>query len=77
MADPHNPARAPVLGTTLIVMQLISMMLFAGGLWLAILGGSPYYLIAGIVLAVTSWLLRRRSALALWVYAAPLLGTLI
>lgn len=77
MTDPSQRPRAPVLGVTVIVMQLMSIALFAGGLWLAMLGGSIYYVIAGVTLAVTSWLLMRRSALALWVYAALLLGTLI
>jgi quinoprotein glucose dehydrogenase len=77
MADLRERTRAPILGATIIVIQLMSILLFAGGLWLAVLGGSIYYLIAGVALAVTSWLLVRRSALALWVYAALLLGTLV
>ncbi|MGC2086802.1 MAG: membrane-bound PQQ-dependent dehydrogenase, glucose/quinate/shikimate family [Bradyrhizobium sp.] len=77
MADLSERPRAPILRATVVVMQLMSIVLFAGGLWLAVLGGSIYYVIAGVALAVTSWLLMRRSALALWVYAALLLGTLI
>ena len=40
----------------------------AGGLWLILLGGSWYYLPAGIGLIVTAWLLFRGQGGALWVY---------
>ena len=40
----------------------------AGGLWLILLGGSWYYLPAGIGLIVTAWLLFRGRGGALWVY---------
>jgi quinoprotein glucose dehydrogenase len=51
--------------------------LLAGGAWLAALGGSLYYLIAGVALLVTGWLLAIRRAAAIWLYAALLLGTMI
>src|SRR3954468_12554948 len=76
MSDRNQRSRALLLGATVIVMQLMSIALFAGGLWLVMLGGSIYYLVAGVVLAAKSWLLMRRSAAALWVYAAMLLGTM-
>jgi len=76
MSDRNQRSRALLLRATVIVMQLMSIALFAGGLWLVMLGGSIYYLVAGVVLAATSWLLMRRSAAALWVYAAMLLGTM-
>jgi quinoprotein glucose dehydrogenase len=60
-----------------VVISLMGVALFAGGVWLAGLGGSFYYLIAGVALLVTAWLLAIRRAVALWVYAALLLGTMI
>jgi len=63
-----------------ILAAIIGLM----GLWLLVfggelltLGGSPYYVVAGVALLATALLLVRRSALALWVYAAVVAGTLI
>jgi quinoprotein glucose dehydrogenase len=51
-----------------IVMGLIGIVLAVGGAWLAVLGGSLYYLIAGIALLVSAWLLFRGRLLGGWVY---------
>jgi len=59
-----------------IVYGLLGLALAAGGVWLVALGGSFYYVIAGIGLAVSGALLIRRLRAALWVYAALLIGTL-
>lgn len=69
--------RAPLLALTAIVMVAMGMALAGGGLWLIGLGGSFYYLVAGIALLATAWLLLLRSSAALWLYAALLLGTMI
>jgi quinoprotein glucose dehydrogenase len=59
-----------------IVYGIVGLALAAGGAWLAVLGGSPYYLIAGIgFLGVAGLLIARRRA-ALWAYAVVLIGTL-
>ncbi|WP_271121881.1 glucose/quinate/shikimate family membrane-bound PQQ-dependent dehydrogenase [Dryocola boscaweniae] len=55
---------------------LTGLYLLIGGIWLAAIGGSWYYPIAGVVMLVTAWLLWQRKALALWIYAALLLCTL-
>src|ERR1700712_5985282 len=47
----------------------------AGGIWLATLGGSWYYVIAGLVLIGIAWFLYRRQAAALWLCALLLLAT--
>ncbi|WP_245162902.1 hypothetical protein [Bradyrhizobium vignae] len=60
-----------------IVIVAMGLGLTAGGIWLAVLGGSFYYLVARLALLLTSWLLARCRAEALWVYAALLLGTMI
>src|SRR3954464_13072142 len=67
---------APLLAITVVVVAIMGLGLLAGGAWLAALGGSVYYLIAGIMLLLTSWLLARRRAEALWIYATLLAGTM-
>lgn len=69
--------RAPLLALTVIVMALMAVFLVAGGIWLAMLGGSSYYLIAGVAVLATAWLLAAGRAEALWMHAALLLGTMI
>lgn len=69
-AAPH----APVI--TGAVFLLIGLVLAAGGAWLASLGGSWFYLIAGVGFITTALLLWRQRPAALWVYALLLLATL-
>ncbi|MEO8057807.1 MAG: glucose/quinate/shikimate family membrane-bound PQQ-dependent dehydrogenase [Burkholderiales bacterium] len=61
---------------TILVMVLAALPLAAGGAWLLALGGSPYYLIAGLVLALVSWLYARDGAASIWLYAVLLLATI-
>ncbi|TPK67042.1 MULTISPECIES: glucose/quinate/shikimate family membrane-bound PQQ-dependent dehydrogenase [unclassified Mesorhizobium] len=61
---------------TSLILLLIGLALGAGGIWLASLGGSWYYIISGIAFLITAWLLYRRRSTALWLYAAIVLGTL-
>ncbi|MCK1598455.1 glucose/quinate/shikimate family membrane-bound PQQ-dependent dehydrogenase [Bradyrhizobium sp. 164] len=68
---------APWLAVTIVVIAIMGLALAGGGAWLAVLGGSVYYVIAGAMLLLTSWLLAIRRAEALWVYAALLLGTMV
>lgn len=70
-------ARSRVVLITGIVYALIGLALVGGGGWLVALGGSPYYVIAGIGIAVSGVLLIAHHRAALWVYAAVLIGTLI
>src|SRR3954454_7376249 len=77
MAAARHLQRAPLLTFTAAVIGLMGLALLAGGAWLAIIGGSLYYIIAGAALLVTAWLLWQRRAAALWLYAALLLGTMI
>ncbi len=62
-----------VLGVLAILMGLG---VGGGGAWLLALGGSAYYLIAGLVLIAVGVLLIRRQASALWLYALLLIGTM-
>lgn len=59
------------------LIGLVGVLLAAGGGWLAVLGGSWYYLIAGVGLLISGVLLaRRRRSGAGW-FAAVFVGTLI
>ena len=53
-----------------IVLALIGIVLTIGGIWLAVLGGSIYYLIAGVALLASAWLLFRGRVLGGWIYVA-------
>jgi len=55
------------LGATLVV----------GGADLLRLGGSPYYLIAGLAVLATAVQIARRRASAVWIYAGFCVGTLV
>jgi quinoprotein glucose dehydrogenase len=68
--------RTLLLSITVVVVALMGVALVAGGAWLVVLGGSPYYLVAGAMLLLTGWLLAMRRTEALWVYAVLLLGTM-
>jgi quinoprotein glucose dehydrogenase len=57
------------------ILLLLGVVLVAGGVWLAVLGGSLYYVIAGIAIALSGWLLRKGRAIGLLLYALTLLGT--
>ena len=71
-------ARPPtIVIITSILLAIVGLYLGIGGAWLLALGGSPYYVIAGIAILVTAVLAWRRQAAAFWLYAAVLLGTLI
>ncbi len=61
---------------TAVVFLLIGAALGAGGVWLAVLGGSWYYILAGLAFLITSYLLFRKRASALLVYAILVIGTL-
>lgn len=51
-----------------IVMALIGVVLTGGGAWLVVLGGSPYYVIAGLLLLASAWSLSRGRMLGAWIY---------
>jgi quinoprotein glucose dehydrogenase len=73
----ERPGAGILLIATAVVCALFGIYLGLGGAWLVWLGGSPYYIIAGVALIVIAWLLQTRRSAALSLYAALLLGTLI
>src|SRR5437868_11843092 len=66
----------PVLLLTGAVVILLGLATLGGGIWLVAIGGSPYYLVAGLGLILSGAVLLARRAAALWVYALIVLGTL-
>lgn len=60
-----------------IVMAVIAALLIAGGGQLLFLGGSPYYLVAGLMAGATAFLSFRGDRRAIWIYGALLLLTLV
>lgn len=60
-----------------LILILLGLILLAGGLWLASLGGSWYYLIAGLGLMVSGGLMARDSLTGAWLYFVVLVGTVI
>ena len=61
---------------TAILFGLIGLALAAGGAQLLMLGGSVYYLVAGIAFLVTAILLYMRRPVALLLYAVLVIGSL-
>lgn len=63
---------AAALGAVLI---LLGVMLGGGGVWLIALGGSWYYLAAGVGLATAGVLMLRHERAAVWTYLLVWIGT--
>ncbi|KEC76059.1 UNVERIFIED_ORG: quinoprotein glucose dehydrogenase [Rhizobium esperanzae] len=61
---------------TSILFIIIGLTLGGGGLWLVTLGGSAFYLFAGLMFLITAGLLLMRKAVALWVYAVLVVAAL-
>lgn len=60
---------------TAVLLVLCGLALLGGGLYLATLGGSFYYILAGIGFLISAVLLWRRSLHALSVYAVVVIGS--
>lgn len=67
------PIPVLVTGTVFVVLGLV---LLGGGIRLLMLGGSPYYLVAGIAFCAVGILLFLRRPAALWGAAVLVVGTL-
>ena len=73
----RNTSRTWPKALALLVMVLSSLYLLIGGVWLMSLGGSWYYLIAGVLLAVVSVLYAQNRSSSLWLYGGLVLATLL
>lgn len=65
-----------LISLTAILFAFIGIALGYGGIKLALLGGSLYYIITAVGFLLTAFLLFTRRAAALWVYALIIVGTL-
>jgi len=77
MASNDTSPRRRTPWITGAVFMLVGLLLAFGGVWLVVLGGSWYYLLAGLGVAATGALLWRGRAEALPLYALVLLATTI
>lgn len=69
---------APLLALIVgLVIALIAIVLIIGGIWLVALGGSAYYLLAGIAMFASGLLLMRGQPIGGWLYCAVVFFTLI
>lgn len=59
------------------LLLFLGVLIGAGGVWLMAVGGSWYYLLAGIALLVAGTLMIRREIASVWVYLATWVATLI
>ncbi|SCW33790.1 quinoprotein glucose dehydrogenase [Sphingobium faniae] len=59
------------------LLALVAAILAAGGAWLIALGGSPYYLLAGLAVALSAYWSWRGDVRAMWSYGLMLAATLL
>jgi quinoprotein glucose dehydrogenase len=78
MTEKPTPASRPpaLLYVAMALIALSGVALALAGAWLVALGGSWYYLLAGLGLLATAVLLPRGGGSALWLYALVVAGTL-
>ncbi|WP_312749978.1 membrane-bound PQQ-dependent dehydrogenase, glucose/quinate/shikimate family [Psychrobacter sanguinis] len=60
-----------------IIMCLFALPLVIGGGYLLYLGGSPYYVVAGVLMLTSAWLLLKRQWLAYALYSIFIVGSVI
>ncbi|WP_442947106.1 membrane-bound PQQ-dependent dehydrogenase, glucose/quinate/shikimate family [Novosphingobium sp.] len=69
-----RPVAPLILG---VVIAAIGLVLAIGGAWLAVLGGSVYYVLTGVAMIASGALLVRRRLLGGWLYCAVFVITVI
>ena len=75
MPPSYRSRKTPIV--TGIIFLLIGLALTGGGAWLIALGGSLFYAIAGLGIALTGALLIARRRAALWLYALVVVGSVL
>ncbi len=68
--------RSRAVFITGLIYALIGLVLAGGGIWLAALGGSIFYIVLGVGILATGALLLAQRRSALWLFAIVLVGTL-
>ncbi|MFO6446055.1 membrane-bound PQQ-dependent dehydrogenase, glucose/quinate/shikimate family [Erythrobacter sp. NE805] len=76
---PHQHPQSARLAARILgaIITLIGAVLGVGGVWLAALGGSPYYVVTGIAMVASGVLLWRGSAWGAWLYMGIFVATVI
>ncbi len=62
---------------TALVFAVIGAWLLVGGIWLLVLGGSPYYAVSGAATVLSAGLLWARRRAGAWLYGVVWLGTAV
>ncbi|KQP37518.1 glucose/quinate/shikimate family membrane-bound PQQ-dependent dehydrogenase [Pseudorhodoferax sp. Leaf274] len=70
----HRGRRWPLVALGALTL-LMGAFLAVGGAWLASLGGSWYFVLAGIALLASGFLVVRRNPAGAWLFALALVGT--
>lgn len=60
-----------------VLIALVGLVLTWGGAQLAVLGGSPYYVITGLACIASAFFLWTGKMLGVWIFAAMLAWTLV
>jgi len=71
----HSTQRSAALIAAASLNAIFGIALLIGGIWLAALGGSWYYLLAGAALIAVGIMLAKRLPEALWIYALLVVAT--
>jgi len=71
-----SPRILSLPGLTGIFVALVGVLLAVPGGWLLVLGGTPYYAVAGLALVVAGTLITLRRLTGLWLYFATFAGTI-
>jgi quinoprotein glucose dehydrogenase len=79
MDRPFPDRRSRTLSPLILgaVIGIIGLVLAIGGAWLAVLGGSAYYVLAGLAMVVSGVLLFRRRLLGGWIYIGVFVLTVL
>lgn len=72
---PHRSEGRVLLSVTAALLAVLGLALAGGGAWLAWLGGSWYYVAAGVALLLVALLVWAGQWVALWAYAGLVLAT--
>ena len=75
--DERPPNRSLLVKGLAVLLALIGAVLALGGAWLAVLGGSLYYVFAGLGLLGAGFLLFRGRSAGVWLYVAVFVLTLL
>lgn len=73
----HTVRRPLLLAVTGALFILLGLFLALGGIWLIFLGGSWFYLLAGLLLGASGYLISRADLRGLWLYTLLFVLTLI